>query len=410
MNKYKFKRKILFFSKKIVLILIIISLLIFGASSVFKTSANYLIKGDLTTLKQPFTFLIMGGDNGGDRNTNPLVDTIILATINPKNERDNISVDILSIPRDTEVTFDTGKTGKINSSLMLGMENSSDIKGGVLHTVEVVENLLDTKVDFYAYTNFDGLISVIDAIGGININIPYDFCEQDSQGNANAYCFIAGEQTLNGEQALAYARQRKSVNPLKGSSGDDWERNIRQQEVLTAILKKIISNPTEYATSLLSIINSDKIIHNIDLNVLSNLLNFAVTSYNNILYTLSNQGTINILVKDSLFNHNVRLNPINNLFNLETTNQDNLLSDNYPINEAFSTYYENTVYNNILINYKNTNIPLSSEVSSDETLNIELSFNTIGTVDSDINSNQIIPDEALIYYQQMIKQAQTLKK
>ena len=410
MNKYKLKRKFLFFSKKIVLILIIISLLIFGASSIIKTSANFLIKGDLTTLKKPFTFLIMGGDNGGDRATNPLVDTIILATINPKNERDNISVDILSIPRDTEVTFDTGKQGKINTSLMLGMSNKDDIKGGVLHTVEVVEDLLDTKVDFYAYTNFDGLISVIDSIGGININVPYAFCEQDSQGNENANCFVSGEQTLNGEQALAYARQRKSVNPLKGSSGDDWERNIRQQEVLTAILKKIISDPTKYAPSILTIIQSDQIIHNLDINVLTNLLNFAVTSYNNILYTLSNQGNINIMVKDSYFNFNVHLNPISNLFNLDTTYQDNLLSDSYPVNEEFRIYYDNTTFNNILINYKNTNIPLASETASDETFNIELSFNTIGTKDSQYNSNQIISPEALTYYQQMLKQAQKIKE
>lgn len=418
MNKYTRNRKIFFYLKQICLVLAFLSAIIFGLKTILSIGVNVVAKSSLNALESPVSILLIGGDTSEERKTVPLTDSIILLTINPKNERGNVSIDALSIPRDSRVEYACGvgvngskPIGKINSAFGVGYSTKQNEEDGIDCTVKTVENLLDTKIDYYAYTNFDGLIKIIDAIGGVDINVPYEFCEQDSKDQQGTVCLATGPQTLNGEQALAYARQRKAINPKRGASGDDWERNIRQQEVIAAIMKKILSNPREYAGEVFGAVNQGAIKMNIDLGTLSKLANFGVNLFNNVNDTLTSQGDLNLLSKSSAFNHKVALDSNTNVFGLTTNESKKTLADLYPEQGKNNVYYENTTVNYLNVNYKNTAAPTVKQTGEDKKqLTIELSMVTIGTENDPAGSSeQIIPKDSLEYYQVFVDQARNEK-
>lgn len=148
-------------------------------------------------------------------------DALMLATFNEQQK----SVKLLSIPRDSYVYIPSkGYNDKINHAYG---------KGGITSTIETVEGLLDIPVDYYVNLNFNAFIDIVDALGGIEVEVPYTFSEQDSKDRQNAIHLQAGLQELNGEEALALARTRKLDS--------DVERGKRQQEILKAIANKAIS-------------------------------------------------------------------------------------------------------------------------------------------------------------------------
>ena len=96
--------------------------------------------------------------------------------------------------------------------------------------MDTIENLLDIPVDYYVRMNFNAFTEVVDALGGIEANVPYPITESDSGDHKGAIHLEPGLQTLNGEQALALARTRHQDS--------DIQRGERQQEILKSILKK----------------------------------------------------------------------------------------------------------------------------------------------------------------------------
>ncbi|MGY0691317.1 LCP family protein [Virgibacillus sp. FSP13] len=190
--------------------------------------------------------LIMGVDASDIRNNkdgSSRTDTLILATLN----KDDKSVKLLSIPRDSYVyVADAGKNTKITEA---------HAYGGPQATIETVENLLDIPVDYYAKVNFEAFIDVVNAVDGVTIDVPYEMYEQNSKDQAGAIHLLPGEQDLNGEEALAFARTRKQDN--------DIERGKRQQEVIKAVMKK--------AVSMNSILKIDNIIEAVGKNMTTNM-------------------------------------------------------------------------------------------------------------------------------------------
>ncbi|GGA64891.1 LCP family protein [Ornithinibacillus halotolerans] len=167
--------------------------------------------------------LIIGVDTSEHRKDqgNPRSDTLMLATLNQKEK----SVKLVSIPRDSYVYIpEVGYETKINHA---------HAYGGVKATIDTVENLFDIPVDYFVKMNFEAFVDVVDAIDGIKVNVPYEFYESNSQDVKGAIHLMPGEQTLNGEEALALARTRKLDN--------DIERGKRQQEIIKAIVKKSVS-------------------------------------------------------------------------------------------------------------------------------------------------------------------------
>ena len=93
--------------------------------------------------------------------------------------------------------------------------------------------LYNTSIEFYARVNFTSLVEMVDALGGIDAISEQAFTTSDDSGLVMDV--IQGENHFNGEQALAFARERQNVD------GGDFQRGRNQQAVITAMIKKAIS-------------------------------------------------------------------------------------------------------------------------------------------------------------------------
>ncbi|MEI5907590.1 LCP family protein [Bacillus spongiae] len=169
------------------------------------------------------SILVMGVDDSDKRDYGTAIrtDALLLATLNKEDK----SIKLVSIPRDTYTYIpEVGYDDKINHAHVFGGEKA---------TIETVEELFDIPVDYYVKVNFYAFIDLVDALGGITVDVPYEFYEQDSKDKSDAIHLYPGEQTLDGEEALALARTRKLDS--------DVERGKRQQEILKAIATKALS-------------------------------------------------------------------------------------------------------------------------------------------------------------------------
>ena len=132
---------------------------------------------------------------------------------------------MVSIPRDSYVDIvGRGTQDKITHAFAYG---------GLDMAKATVEKMLDITIDHHLVVNFTSFKAIIDAVGGIEVNSPLAFSEQNAKGVANALHFKKGVQKLNGEEALAYARMRK-----KDPTGDVG-RGERQKQVISATMARM---------------------------------------------------------------------------------------------------------------------------------------------------------------------------
>lgn len=169
------------------------------------------------------SILILGVDDSEKRGQgadNSRTDALLLATLNNKTK----TVKLVSIPRDSYVYIPhIGYNDKINHA---------HARGGTLASIETVEELFDIPIDYYLRVNFNAFIDIVDALGGIEAEVPYAMLEKD-EFDRNTVNLQPGLQTLGGREALALARTRKQDN--------DIERGKRQQEIIQAIASKASS-------------------------------------------------------------------------------------------------------------------------------------------------------------------------
>lgn len=187
-------------------------------------------------VNKPFSILLMGVDT---LSSSYNADTLLLVTFNP----DTLGATMLSIPRDTYTKIAcTGGKHKINSS---GWYSDQCV-------IDTVSNLVDIDIDYYVKINFTGIVNLVDALGGIDVNVVYSFCEQNSQRQFedNMIYVEEGFQHLNGEQALALSRNRNYWHgycPEKYNTKGYYDNNLRnditrglnQQLVLKGILNAL---------------------------------------------------------------------------------------------------------------------------------------------------------------------------
>ena len=171
---------------------------------------------DITTT--PFTVLLIGNADG-------LSDTLILCSVNPI----SMKVTMTSIARDSYVPIScyNGASSKINSAHAVS----------VGCTIQTVENLTGVDIDYYVDTNFQGVVDIVDALGGIVVNSPLEFVGQTSSSTRGTYTVWvpAGDNVLlDGEQALAFARERHAFPT------GDFARQEHQQQVIEAIVRTIL--------------------------------------------------------------------------------------------------------------------------------------------------------------------------
>ncbi|NLP52711.1 LCP family protein [Bacillus sp. RO1] len=194
--------------------------------------------------KDPFSVLIMGIEDYSTGGENGRTDTLIVATLNPKEK----TMKLLSIPRDTQVYYEhLGYNSRINHA---------HAYGGKEMTIDKVEELLEVPIDYYTTVNFEGFKNVIDLVGGVEVDVPFDFTEK-SDVDKSILQFTEGPMKLNGEQALAYARMRKQ------DPRGDFGRNDRQKQIIEAAISELISPE--------NIFKVDKIAKEVGSNVQTNI-------------------------------------------------------------------------------------------------------------------------------------------
>jgi polyisoprenyl-teichoic acid--peptidoglycan teichoic acid transferase len=186
----------------------------------------------------PVTVLVMGLDyrdwEAGDGP--PRTDTMILLTIDPLTK----TAGMLNIPRDLWVSIPGFEYGRINTAYPLGI--AFDVPGGgPALAMQTIESLLGVPIDYYAIIDFYAFEQFIDELGGINVTVPAAIAV-DPIGKGNTVFLEAKDYLLDGPTALAYARARHT-------DGGDFDRAMRQQQVILAIKDRIIDlGPTEIAS------------------------------------------------------------------------------------------------------------------------------------------------------------------
>lgn len=334
--------------------LAVVALLVIGIGAVFgmmwnqtQSTFNKIYDSDGTkhdtTIKQkkPFSILLLGADTGADgRISRGNSDTIMVVTINPNTHKTVVT----SVARDTLAEMVGTKSlnvQKLNAAYNIGESKMAKAS---------VKKLLNVPINYYATINMGGLEKIVDAVDGVTItssmNVTFD-----------GITITKGKHHLNGKQALAYSRMR--YQDPRG----DYGRQLRQQQVMMAVLKKLAtpSGITKYSALMKTLepylrtdITLDDAMKlatdyrsNLD-NVSSKQLTEKSAMINGSSYQVPSTETLQSvsdelrtqlgLSKETLSNQNTRLNKLNAAFFNDES------STTYNTDGAVTQYYTNTTY------------------------------------------------------------------
>lgn len=261
---------------------------VYELSKDMKNADSNITKSKKKTLTEPFSILLMGVDSeldGLKANQAFNGDTLMLVTFNPN----TLTATMFSIPRDTFVPIACNRNikNKINSSAMYGANC----------VIKTIQNLTGIDIDYYVKINFKGVVDLVNAVGGVEVDVETptwwysengktyknQVCEQDSNRRfgKDIVCMNLGHQKLNGEQALAYARCRHLY------ALSDIARNQHQQQVIEALASKVKETK--------SIGDFEKILNSVSKNIETNVTTDQIFS----LYDVAkNMLTDNTSTKD----------------------------------------------------------------------------------------------------------------
>lgn len=210
---------------------------------------------DDSLTKEPFTVYISGIDTYGEVSETSRSDVNIIAVVNPTTHQ----ILLITTPRDSYVPLygpdvDQGALDKLTHAGVYGIETSMETLGA----------LYETDINYYVRLNFTSLIDIVDILGGVDVYSEYEFTT--SQDSGLVMDVQEGMNHFNGEQALAFSRERHNLD-----DGDN-QRGRNQQAVITAMLKKVIS-PTMLlrAGSLMDQVSKD-----VEMNVTQDQLNALI--------------------------------------------------------------------------------------------------------------------------------------
>lgn len=215
--------------------------------------------------------LLLGiGDPGHDGAL--LSDTIIVISYDVKTKQ----VAMISIPRDLYVKVGNGGYAKINYA---------DASGGPTLSEQTVSSVLNLPIDYYARINFTGFKDLVDAVGGVDIDVKKELYDPLYPGpndkGVMTIDFKPGLQHMNGTLALEYARSRETTS--------DFDRSLRQQQLLVALKGKLFSSSTvlnlKKLSDIIQILGSD-------INT-----NFQTSEFQSLLDIAKQVNTANIINK-----------------------------------------------------------------------------------------------------------------
>ncbi|AKG73408.1 LCP family protein [Salinicoccus halodurans] len=261
----------------LVIALVVIGAYLFNLFNAFQSGVNSsfegtdregseLREGDIDPSMDSFTVLILGVDeNEARKEKNNMdtddfrTDTMMLATF----DKDADEVKLTGIPRDTLTYFpEQNYFDKITHAHR---------EGGPDGSMKAVESLLNVPVDFYVRVNMSAVVDVVDAIGGVEFDVPFDMNEPNSNDDGRTK-LEEGKQTLNGEEALAVVRSRRVDT--------DLGRGQRQLEMVEAILGKAKSTGALTKLDDLIKVVADNTKHNMKAKTIRSLA--AYYSFNDI--------------------------------------------------------------------------------------------------------------------------------
>ncbi|MDR1713409.1 MAG: LCP family protein [Coriobacteriales bacterium] len=185
--------------------------------------------------EDPFYMLLLGTDERPEDEGYARADTIILVRVDPNNKQ----VAMISIPRDTLVTIPGVGQDKINAAYFYGMLAHDDYVAGYADEdssgpalmIRTVENFAGVDISYFAQVNFDRFAQLVDDVGGVEVDVPVDIVGDYHVGYVDVY---AGQQTLDGEHALAFVRSRNFAN-------GDYQRQANQRTFLQALAQKVLN-------------------------------------------------------------------------------------------------------------------------------------------------------------------------
>lgn len=188
-------------------------------------------KHPVDVTKDPFTIYFSGNDSFGDIQKTGRTDSNMLVTVNPKTHR----ILMTSIPRDyyvpvacAEDAADVCPDGQKDKLTHTGLY-------GVQTTINTIEDFMDVDINYYVRVNFSSLTNIVDAIGGVDVTVGKGLAVDQFYTDDTIGGVVEGENHLDGQKALAYARERYAYED------GDLQRVKNQQQVLKAIIKKVKS-------------------------------------------------------------------------------------------------------------------------------------------------------------------------
>ena len=190
---------------------------------------------DVISATKPMTILLMGVDTGSGSREDTWVgnsDTMIL---------------LMSLERDILTQIDE------NGQTVEAKLNAAYATGGAELAISTIEGLMNIHIDRYVMINMQGLVQLVDAVGGIEVNNTFDFpiSIEDNEPEYTAKV-EPGKQTINGDQALVYARMR-----YQDPEGD-YGRQKRQREVIKKVVQKVLSlNSVSHYQAILKAVSSN---------------------------------------------------------------------------------------------------------------------------------------------------------
>ena len=205
---------------------------------------------DADVAEDPFYILLLGVDGRNDEEAERS-DTIILARVDP----DEQQVTLISIPRDTKIEYE-GETMKINAV---------HAYAGAAGMVEAVNELCGVEISHYAEIDFEGMVDLVDAVGGIWITVPEG--DEVDDPDAGDVVIEAGYQHMDGEAVLTFCRARHQY------SDGDYTRMRHQRMVIAALADQVLNNLD--ASDIVPLVNSisDMVITDLSVSEIVSLIN-----------------------------------------------------------------------------------------------------------------------------------------
>lgn len=180
-----------------------------------------------TSFDEPFYMMLIGSDaRADDESMGARSDTNIVVRVDPTTN----SSTLVSIPRDTMINIDGYGYCKFNAAYSYG---------GAALAIKEASELLGVNISHYAEVDFDSLIGLVDTVGGVDVTVDQRINDPDADGSVIGQKKIiieAGEQHMDGETALVFARSRAYAD-------GDFTRTANQRKLIAALAEKILSMP-----------------------------------------------------------------------------------------------------------------------------------------------------------------------